>query len=77
MGNKCVYCPSLRMVDLFILSRGLLFENKDLCSRPSDEDVKWRSRRQESHPLPGSLNTSREEKRLLSIVKRFERCKAF
>ena len=33
----------------------------DLCSRPSDEDVKWRSRRQESHPLPGSLNTNREE----------------
>ena len=33
----------------------------DLCSRPSDEDVKWRSRRQESHPLPGSLNTIREE----------------
>ena len=33
----------------------------DLCSRPSVEDVKWRSRRQESHPLPGSLNTIREE----------------
>ena len=30
---------------------------------PSDEDVKRRSRRQESHPLPGSLNTIREEKR--------------
>ena len=33
MGIKFVYCPSLKMVDSFILSKGLLFElfeNKDV-----------------------------------------------
>ena len=63
-----IECRTITSVSYSPLSAAARSEQwMDGAHLPSVEDVKWRSRRQESHPLPSSLNTIREEKMQCSL----------